>query len=339
VQVKINGRGPFQFLFDTGSMSVLSLDLAKELDLKLGDPVTVEGFGGPAAATSAVVDSINLGDLTMDRTTLTVIDGGPFVKGRLSGMLGREFLAPLVTEVDYEHGVLRFFDPKTFVYTGNGARLPITVHENQLMSVPARVFGNQAQIQIDSGSERSLVLFPAFVKAHRLHSDLEAVTGYGFGGMTRAMMTRAPLLEIENLTIKDPVVELSLDSTGVETGPADGNMGGPLLREFTCIYDLPHRFLYLEPNAWYGKPDLTDLSGVVLEARGRAARVLFVYPGSPAAAAGIVAGDELNDATGRPLSSDQWHDLLDGASGAAVDVTVTHAARERKAHFALKRYL
>lgn len=61
------------------------------------------------------------------------------------------------------------------------------------------------------------------------------------------------------------------------------------------IYDVPHDLLYVEPNTWYGKPELADNSGLVIDSRGKSARVLFVYPGSPAAKAGILAGDELKD--------------------------------------------
>ncbi len=64
----------------------------------------------------------------MQRSEVTVIGGGPFTKGGLAGMLGREFLSKLVTEVDYQHGTLKFFDPETFAYDGGGIRLPITVH-------------------------------------------------------------------------------------------------------------------------------------------------------------------------------------------------------------------
>src|SRR5215468_7084756 len=42
VSVKVNGKGPFPFIFDTGARgTVLDLAFAREQRLKLGDPVTV----------------------------------------------------------------------------------------------------------------------------------------------------------------------------------------------------------------------------------------------------------------------------------------------------------
>ncbi len=134
-------------------------------------------------------------------------------------------------------------------------------------------------------------------------------------------------------------MDLLSDTNGIETGPEDGNIGGPLLREFTCVYDLPHRSLYLEPNIFYGKPELADNSGLALDFRGKSPRVLFVYPDSPAASAGIVTGDELQHPNGREMTGDEWHDLLDGVSGSIVRLIVKHQARVKARSLTLRRYL
>ncbi|MGA8028617.1 MAG: aspartyl protease family protein [Bryobacteraceae bacterium] len=339
VQAKINDRGPFPFIFDTGSVNLISLELAMQLGVKVSGKRTMSAFGGSVETASAVLDSIQLGALTMGQTEVTVIGGGPFTKGGPVGFLGWEFLSKLVVEVDYEHGHLNFYDPKTYRYTGQGARLPLTTYGLNMLEVPAEIFGFQANIQLDSGSEAPLVLYTKFVSKHDLHSKLDAVTGYGFGGLTRAMVVRAPALTIGGFSIKSPVVHLSLDRGGIESSDLDGNMGGPLLREFTCIYDVPQLSFYLQPNSWFGKQELVDRSGVVADTRGGSAKVLFVYPGSPAADAGIAAGDELSDQNGHPLTDSEWHDLLDNAAGMIVHVTVNHAGRVRSVNFTLNDYI
>jgi predicted metalloprotease with PDZ domain len=83
---------------------------------------------------------------------------------------------------------------------------------------------------------------------------------------------------------------------------------------------------------------LADKSGLVLDTRGAFAKALFVYPGSPAANAGIVRGDELKDSNGRELTGDEWHDLLDGEPGSIVRATVKHQGRVANISFALRRY-
>ncbi len=326
-------------MFDTGSMNIISLDLAKQLRLHVSGQHTMQGFGGSVEAASAILNSISLGDLTMGQSEVTVIGSGPFSPHGLVGMLGREFLKQLVTRVDYEHGTLEFFDPASFAYAGRGARLPLTARGNDLMTTRIRVFGTDAEVQVDSGSEKSLVLFPKFVRKHTLHADVQAITGYGFGGLTRAMITRAPSLKMGDFEIQHPIVYLSTDSNGIEAGSADGNFGGELLREFTWIFDLPHSSLYVEPNFWYGKPELADRSGMVLDTRGGPARVLFVYPGSPAADAGIVEGDEPRDGSGKELTGEQWHDLLDASPGSVIRMLVKHNGRFKSISFALRTYM
>ena len=120
------------------------------------------------------------------------------------------------------------------------------------------------------------------------------------------MVTRAPALKVADWEIKDPVVYLSTDSRGIANGPAQGNIGGRLLREFTCTFDVPHRSLDLEPDAWYGHAELIDRSGLVLDSRGPSAEVLFVYPSSPAAEAGIVRGDLTLSSTRYPCAVGPW---------------------------------
>ncbi len=339
IDVKVNDKGPYPFLFDTGSLNIISMELANQLGAKVSGKGTMAAFGGSVETGSAILDSIKLGELTMGRTEVTAIGGGPFTKGEPVGMLGWEFLSKLVVEIDYEHGKLNLYDPQTYAYTGHGVRVPITVGGTNMLSIPGTVFGSTAALQLDTGSEVPLVLFPKFVALHHLQSQLHAITGYGFGGLTRAMITRAPALTIGSYAIESPVVQLSLDASGIESGTADGNIGGPLLHQFTCVFDVPHKSFYLEPNAWFGKGELTDRSGLVLDTRGDSAKVLFVYPGSPAAKAKITGGDEVSDGNGHSLSAAGWHDLTDRAKGTIVLVTVNHRGHLRKASLTLSDYL
>jgi hypothetical protein len=198
IEAKVNGKGPFPFVFDTGSINIISLDFATNLGIPVSGKQQINAFGGSIETASAWIDSISIGDLstsdtvTMPHSKVTVIGGGPFTNGGPVGFLGWEFLANLVVGIDYEHGRMDFFDPATYTYSGTGERLPITFSDNFIL-VPARVYGHSASVELDSGNENmSLVLFRQFVNQNQLHSKVEAITGYGFGGLTRGMITRAP---------------------------------------------------------------------------------------------------------------------------------------------------
>lgn len=344
IKAKINGKGPFPFFFDTGSINILSLELANQLGITLTGKRKIDAFGGPLETASAVLDSIQVGDfaksdtVTMPHTQIAVIGGGPFTNGGPVGFLGWEFLANLVVEIDYEHGRINFYDPATYTYTGSGARLPVTFSGNFIL-VPARVYGHDVSLELDSGNENSgLVLYRKFVKQNQLHAKVNVVTGYGFGGLTRAMITRAPSLEIASFQIRSPLTNLSLDDAGVEGGDVDGNIGAAILREFTWTYDVPHKYLYLEPDKWFGKAEVEDHSGLVLDTRGRTAKVLSIYPNSPAAKAGVSIGDLLSGKDGQGLTTEQWHDLLDAPPGTIVSFQVNHQGTARAVSLTLKAY-
>ena len=342
VQAKINDRGPFPFLFDSGSVDIISLDLATQLGIRVNGKRTLAAFGGPVVSGTATLQSINVGAVTMSKSPVQVIGGGPFTTGGPVGVLGFEFLTQFVTEIDYQHGKLSFYEPALYNYSGHGARLPMALVDNCLI-VQGEVFGARARITLDSGSDQGFVAYTQFVRKHDLlrksTATLEGITGYGFGGQTRAMVTRAPYLKLGDIRIESPIVDLSEDSSGVEGGDLDGNIGAPLLREFTVTFDTPHHAFYLEPNSFYGAPQLFDRSGLVLDSSSDPVKVLWVFKGSPAADLQVLPGDRLTGSNGESFSGDQWHDLLNAAPKTVVRLKVWHAGNVRSLNLKLRDYI
>lgn len=70
VQTKVNGKGPYKFLFDSGAtQSVVNARLAKELELKQYDsPGGVQGVGEAKDVKMVVLDSVDVGGFTKGKT-------------------------------------------------------------------------------------------------------------------------------------------------------------------------------------------------------------------------------------------------------------------------------
>lgn len=91
----------------------------------------------------------------------------------------------------------------------------------------------------------------------------------------------------------------------------DGVIGTEILRRFKVIFDYSRSRVILEPGAALGDPFDVDMLGVSWLARGadfRTFEVDRVLDGSPAAEAGLIAGDIVASIDGRPaadLSLDQ----------------------------------
>jgi membrane-associated protease RseP (regulator of RpoE activity) len=107
VQVKVNGKGPFRLIFDTGApVTLVSNRLAKAAELKSSG-----GFMGMGA--TATADTFEVGSVKAEKIALTVMDH-PTVKileaacGELDGIVGMNFFGRYNTVIDYQAAKLTF---------------------------------------------------------------------------------------------------------------------------------------------------------------------------------------------------------------------------------------
>jgi Aspartyl protease len=137
VQVKVNGKGPYNMLLDTGAeQSAIDVNTAKELELKL-TPIG----GGKAVATGkkentlllTKLPQIEIGNLTAAEL-LTVATDFSRISQRIGvsihGVIGYNFLKNRVVQFDYPKSTVRFYSASPFVQTAeyrksNGAALPL----------------------------------------------------------------------------------------------------------------------------------------------------------------------------------------------------------------------
>ena len=109
----INGRGPFQLIFDTGAgVNILNPAVIAQLGLTAeSSPISIGAMGGSVEARAFHTDEVRIGNLALQRQTFFSIqlpwpDGtGPV------GAVGYEVMRQLVVTVDYAQQRLTFFDP------------------------------------------------------------------------------------------------------------------------------------------------------------------------------------------------------------------------------------
>lgn len=104
--VHLNGRGPFDFVIDTGAgSSVITPYLAKLLNLRL-EPVDgfARGIGGDVKLELAFLDHLSLGSFEQEMKPIAVIDlASVSPRGRLieNGIIGFDILRQLELVIDY----------------------------------------------------------------------------------------------------------------------------------------------------------------------------------------------------------------------------------------------
>jgi len=305
IEVRLNGQGPFHFILDTGAGGlVISTDVAQQLKLKIADSTEGQGVGEKTVREgNTQIAQIRIGDLQLTDLECHVLDmsDAPQVFGtkRLDGIIGLPVFEHMVVKHDYVNRLLTFSSPDKFNYTGNG----IIVHFERPQQIPlveAALDGVPGSFGVDTGARSSLLLYGPFCQQHKLQEKydarLEGVTGWGIGGPVRSLLARAGELRIGDVIVRDLVVRLSTQKTGLTTSSGKAGLIGPdVLSQFNVVFDYIRSRIIFEKNANYGRRDSYDRAGVWMgqDAVGKHFTVVDVIASGPAAAAGVRTGDRI----------------------------------------------
>jgi hypothetical protein len=334
--VSVDGKGPYQFIFDTGGVNFVTPTLASSLGLK--SEGQLQGGGAGAAHVDfglTKVNSLQLGSAEVKNQVFVVVPMEPMAKIEgvgMPGMVGYETFRRFITRIDYGKGTITLILPSAFNPKDAGTAVPINFNGNTIEAT-ALYDGISGNFTIDTGSRASLTLNSPFVATHHLNKGdktLDAVTGWGVGGPTRSIAMRGDTLAIGSMTINGPVVELSTDKKGgfAETALA-GNIGAGILKRFVVTLDYEHRIMYLKPTAdrvadldtfdragfWFNVGDNGDFS------------VVDVTKDAPADQAGLKTGDEIVAIDGKPTASLKLYDVRRMLRDEAPGTTVTFAVK------------
>jgi hypothetical protein len=305
LDVTLNGKGPYRFIFDTGGQNVVDPAVAREIGAVPAGSAQGGGVGSTTETFSlAPVASLRVGsaELRDQLFGVAAVRAGFGMAGSapVDGLIGAEVLARFVTVFDYEHKLVTFKLPGAALA---GTRVPF-VFDGTQPEVPCVIDGLATRCTIDSGSRSSLDLFAPFLAAHPslvpAGATAPGINGFGVGGGEIGRLGRLPSLAIGGLELKNFVAGLSTATVGAFAVPGiAANIGGAVLKRFTVTYDYAHEMMSLEPNAAFAEPDSYERSGMFMIDRG-GVLVVDVRPGTPAADAGIVKGDAIESVDGEP---------------------------------------
>lgn len=308
VDVVIEGKGPFHFLFDTGAANVLSPSAARQLGLLSSGKVEARGTGGVQTGGIVKASVVQIGDAPLRDQKFYVVDlPSPANEGRtVDGLIGFEWLSRVPTRIDYTTSTLTFYRQGGLHYAGP-AKVTSLRFRGRLPQVDASIDGISGRFSIDTGSNGSLSLYPGFVDKNglidRYHPKTKVMSAVGVGGPVYALLTRAGQLDLAGNIITRPVTFLPNTRTGASADTETaGNIGSGVLRRFTITLDYQNKRAWFEPNGTLGEPDLADRSGLRLNAGAEGFEIVFVAGDSAAALAGLMPGDVIVSANGQPVS-------------------------------------
>jgi membrane-associated protease RseP (regulator of RpoE activity) len=317
--VKVNGKGPYTFIFDTGGLNLVTPKLAKELGLAVEGKLEGRGAGeGTMEGGFTRVSALELGGaslknqlfMSLPLDALSNVEGVDEV-----GMVGFETFRRFVTRIDYGKQTITLIEPKSFDAKEAGTPVKIVFNGNT-PEVDGSFDGIPGKFQIDTGSRGSLTLSKSFAETNKLLAKyakgVEAVDGWGVGGPTRGHVARGGVLKIGDVQVDHPVTSMGLDKKGAfgDNNPLAGNIGAGILKQFAVTFDYEHNTMYLRrvPGevADYGT---FDRAGMWFNKDGEGFKIVDVTANSPAAKAGLKPGDIITLVDGVPATSIALYDL------------------------------
>jgi membrane-associated protease RseP (regulator of RpoE activity) len=327
--VTLNGQRFEDFLFDTGAPNSVETSKARTLGLKVEVAGKEYGGGTDSEVVGLTkVDCLDLGGLRFDQQIFQTDESSAHGEGTI----GYEIAKRTVVVVDYARNRITFMKPAVFRPPPQAVALPFRFAGN-LVLIEATVDGDRGEFIVDTGSAGSLLLLHPFAEQHRLvekHHAVHEAEARGVGGSAPILLFRPDQFSIGSLHPPTPTGGIFLSQSGV--GAMEhiaGNIGNGILKRFTMTLDYAHHLLYLEPNAHFPEPDVYFVGWSGLKVSKNVTsdhpEVVEVETGSPAAQAGVRAGDviiAINGSSLETLDAEQINDALSAPPGTVLRLTI-----------------
>ena len=213
VPVKINGRGPYRFIVDTGANhSTISPELARQLGLtaQTESLVTLDGITGTAQVTYVSVERLQAGDLVLEDTALPVV-WAPVMAGA-DGILGAAGMSQKSLLIDFQRNRVAIASHVELTTRNQAIKIHAARVVNGLMMLDTDIGGVRVEAVLDTGSERTLgniALRDALKSKRRAQQGFVAVLTSVYGAtkeVERAEIAAAPTISIGPLRITDVAI-------------------------------------------------------------------------------------------------------------------------------------
>lgn len=204
VEVRVNGRGPYRFLVDSGAdTSVVGLRIVRELQLPIGTPANLHGMTASSRVDRVLVDELSLGQSTIRNLEVPALlerDLGG------EGMVGIDALVQQRLMMDFEKRVIKVEDARLPAQWLDG-EIVVTARRRrgQLILTQVRAARLPVEAVIDTGSEitiGNLALRDRLIRGNRDKFVTIPVTGVT-GVTVNLELARVGELRLGSVTLRD----------------------------------------------------------------------------------------------------------------------------------------
>jgi CubicO group peptidase (beta-lactamase class C family) len=242
IEAKVNGKGPYRFVVDSGFGQ--SMEVSAELAQTLALPVVGEAIAAdPSGKNSRNVRILHAESIDIGAAHFGSVDVAQRRPGmdRADGVIGLPLFATLLVTFDYPKGRLRIDGGK--LPAADGAHILDYTAEHGVPTIEIDVAGQTVKTDIDSGSPAEVSLPLSVAKSLPLGEEPK-VAGHGRTPGNEFDIYSAPLtgeVHVGQIALVNPRLDF------VELFP-DGNLGYRFLKNLTVTFDpANHRVRFEKP--------------------------------------------------------------------------------------------
>ena len=229
VPVLVNGRGPFDFVFDTGAeSSLLDSRLAAELNISPVDRILLFSPTGNKLSARGFADEISLGRIKVLHSEIVIgeLDGLHRVSPRIRGIIGQNVLSHFDYVIDYAHSMIGFETDVNREEQVSGMKTKVVrVHGCPILTAQLSP-GVNLQLSLDSGSS-DLVLYKGKIPDYARSGNAQL---QGSNGEIGAHTDVIPRMDVGSVTLR------GLRTAFVENVHGSGVDGLMPTRLFSAVY-------------------------------------------------------------------------------------------------------
>ena len=203
VGVKVNGRGPYQFIVDSGAdTSVVGLRIARDLQLPLGTPVVLNNI-----TDRNIVDRVKVAELTLGPSTIRDLQLPALREQDLggAGMIGIDALARQRVMMDFEKRTIQVEDATRPARRYPGEIVVVArLKRGQLILTKIKAAGLSLDAVIDTGSQITIGNLALRDQLVRRRDKLTTVTATGVTGKSvKLELAMIRELRLGSITLRD----------------------------------------------------------------------------------------------------------------------------------------
>ena len=322
IPLTINGKGPYNFILDTGVglFIVSDTSLIDDLNIKNRRSIKIMGFGSGVDLSAYVTPSIEVRignavakDLPAALLKKDVFELSNFVGMPIHGLIGYDFFDSFTVRINYISNTITYYKPEASYIPRKGQKIPITIEERKpyITSNVTLINGDKifAKLILDTGAGHPISLetqdgipFP-LPDAH-----IPANLGVGLTGQIRGFIGRISSVKLGKYELTDVITAFpNYDDVAakVTSLSRNGNIGNTILRRFIVVFDYHRQCVYLKPASELKEPFEHDMSGLEITSAGDDFNRIFVSrveKDSPAAKLGLETDDEIISINFKPVT-------------------------------------